>query len=143
MIYRPAQNASMPDDTAACALKIWHLQSLFRRLAGEWDLNYGLSRCWPGLFLYRQRLAGWCRLELRLQPDFLRDRREFYEFRFVEGWPEFLALPVRQDFACGRLDADQLLSEQRLRRELAEKSLLLGLTRAGRWQQRSRTACKT
>ncbi len=142
MTNKAAPTASMPEATAPCALKIWHLQSLFRALARDWELGYGLSRYWPGLYLYRQRLLGWRRLELRLQPDFLRDRREFYEFRFIEGWPEFLTLPARQDFACGRLDADQLLSEQRLRRELAEKASLLGLARAGLRQRRPGTTCK-
>lgn len=121
-----------PVDTAQCALKLWHLQGLFRRLAREWGLGHGLNRHWPGLYLCRQNLLGRLRLELRLQPEYLGDGREFYEFRFRQAWPGFLALPVRHDFACGQLDADQLLNERRLRRELAEKSLLLGLVSSRR-----------
>lgn len=143
MSNRPEMSTSMPSPAAPCALKVWHLQSLFRTLATEWGLHYGLSRYWPGLYLYRQRWLVWRRLELRLQPEFLRDRREFYEFRFLEGWPEFWTLPARQDFSCGRLDADQLLSEQRLRRELAEKAVLLGLARPGLQQGFPATVCKT
>lgn len=143
MNYPEKASLTNPGITGSCALKIWHLESLFRRLAREWDLGYGISRHWPGLYLYRQQMLGWRRLELRLQPDYLRDRREFYEFRFLEGWPEFLSFPARQDFACGQLDADQVLNEFRLRRELAEKVLLLGLAGPGRRQRFLQSAGKT
>lgn len=125
--------ASMPAgpasaDAGQCALKLWRLQALFRRLAGEWGMKTACRGDWPRLVLYRDGLFLSRRLELRLQPEFLLDGRELYEFRFVEAWQGFLGGRSRHDFACGRLFADEVLCEPRVARELMEKARLLGLT---------------
>lgn len=114
-------------DVAQCALKLWQLQGLFKRLAGTWGLTLEVSGVWPGLALSGASLFTRKRLALRLQPEFPADAREFYEFRFTERSHVIWGGRLCHDFGCGRLDPDELLCEARVQRELAAKAMLLGL----------------
>lgn len=122
-------------DTGQFALKLWCLQGLFKRLAIEWQLDFAVSGAWPGLALIQTGLVFSRRLELRLQSAFPADNREYYEFRFTQSWRSALGGAQRQRFCCGRLYPDDVLSESRVRRELAEKALLLGLASADAWER--------
>lgn len=113
-----------------CALKLGALEALFERLAVEWRLQLHINREWPGLMLSRPGLAYRRSLSLRLQEDFLVNGKELYEFRFTQFWRTHLGGRECQRFCCGRLFPEDVLSEQRVRRELAEKAALLGLVRA-------------
>ena len=115
-----------------CALKLWSLQGLFEKLSGEWELKFEQSPNWPGLALARSGVVFRKKLELRLQDNFIADRKEFYELRYVHAWRSVFGGRECQSFCCGRIFADDLLCEQRVRRELAEKVILLGLSRNGK-----------
>ncbi len=115
------------DGADHCAIKLLRLEGLFRRIAVSCALSCELTRDWPGLAMFRKRLFTEQRLELRLQPEFLNDHREFYELRFVEKGPALTGCRMKQDFGCGRLSADEVLSEPRVARCLEQKLRLLGL----------------
>lgn len=115
------------DSAEQCSLKLWRLRALFAQLAHDWSLTSEICRGWPGLALCRRRLFVERSLELRLQSDYLLDGREFYEIRFLEKRPGWTGGRTRHDFGCGRLLADEVLSEGRVVRQIAEKARLLGL----------------
>ncbi len=117
--------------TGQYSLKLWCLKGLFRGLAHEWGLDFVASGSWPGLALVRYGVFSQSRLELQLQIGFLADAREFYDFSFTQAWRSGLGGRNRQSFCCGRLYPDDVLCEARVRRELTEKALLLGLATTG------------
>lgn len=110
-----------------CALKLRRLRRLFRSLSREWSLEFAPLEAWPGLVLVHRGIFTSRCLELFLQRDFLENESEFYEFGFAEHWRPTFGGGERQRFCCGRLYADDLLCERRVRRELAHKAMLLGL----------------
>ena len=110
-----------------CTLKLLRLERVFRELAHDWSVASELTRGWPGLALYKHGFLVARRLELRLQADYLRDGKEFYELRFMETGPGLLGIRIRHDFGCGRLLADDVLCENRVVRCLVERMQLLGV----------------
>lgn len=113
------------------ALKLRRLHGIFEDYAKNWSLEFTAREAWPGLALVNSSVFLSRCLELRLQSYFLLDNREFYEFVFSERWRPALGGRKRQGFCCGRLYADEVLSERRIRRELAHRARLLGLVRPG------------
>ncbi len=111
-----------------CALKLWRLQGLFRRLARAHGLKFEIDGSWPGLALCAPGPLQSRRLELRLHCGFPSTGREWYEFHYLRVWRIFRVARVCEEFGCGRLYPDELLSETRMQRELEEKLFLLGIS---------------
>ncbi|NNF52082.1 MAG: hypothetical protein HKN59_06560 [Gammaproteobacteria bacterium] len=125
-----SRSAGGPGEAVArqCALKLWSLRGLFIQLADEWQLDFTVSPEWPGLALSHSGIVFRKTLELQLQGAFFADAKEFYEISFVQAWRAGLGGRECQRFCCGRIFPDDVLCEKRVRRELAEKALLLGLS---------------
>lgn len=114
-------------EISQCALKLWRLQGMFRCLAGKHGLALDIDGRWPGLGLYDAGLmqARW--LQIRLQPGFETTGSEWYEFNYRRAWRHIWGGRVCEEFGCGRISSDEILSEPRISREVEQKLFLLGL----------------